>query len=557
MEAKRSQFVLKLLPSFTDFAFLMPIAYLFGILGGAKSLLNDGDTGWHIRTGEWILANRAVPKVDPFSFSKPGEPWFAWEWLSDVVLAWLNSVDGLRAVTLFSIALICATFTLLYLLARRKSNVIVAIWITMMAAAASSIHWLARPHLFTLLFLVVFYHGLERVREGKRTVAGIPWFGVFAAITLLWTQLHGGFFVGILMICAYGGGEFLEVLLSGDAEERKSARQRARGYFLCAAACAAVSLINPYTYHLHVHMAQYLRNPWNSEHIVEFLSPSFHHARAIYFEAIMALGLASAWWSFTKRQYTELLLVGVWAHAGLLASRNIPIFVIVAAPIIAAAVQHALNHAADANVAGWVRTLALRFNRIVAQTAEKEAVSRWHLVSMAGFAMMAAVFFAPNPPTKFLAEFDPKRYPEAALAAMRPGSGARIFTNDEWGDYLIWSLYPAGRVFVDGRSDFYGNDFENSVLDILHVKYGWEKTLATFEVDTILMPPDAPLTGALKESSRWRIVYDDGRALVFRSNERTAGEPISAANGDGTGRDREVTKTRTSDRPITDNKTKS
>jgi hypothetical protein len=71
------------------------------------------------------------------------------------------------------------------------------------------------------------------------------------------------------------------------------------------------------------------------------------------------------------------------------------------------------------------------------------------------------------------------------------------------------------------------------------------------------MPLDAPLTGALKESSRWRLVYDDGRALVFRSNERTAGEPLSAATGGGTGRDREVTKTRTIDRAITENKTKS
>jgi hypothetical protein len=557
MEAKRSQFVLKLLPSFTDFAFLMPIAYLFGTLGGARSLLNDGDTGWHIRTGEWILANGAVPKSDPFSFSKPGEPWFAWEWLSDVMLAWLNSVDGLRAVTLFSIALICVTFTLLYFLVRQKSNVVLAISVTMVAAAASSIHWLARPHLFTLLFLVVFYQGLERIREGRRTVAGIPWFAVFPAITVVWTQLHGGFFVGILMICAYGGGEFLHFLLSGEAGERRSAWQRARGYFLGAAVCAAVSLINPYTYHLHVHMAQYLRNPWNSQHIHEFLSPSFNQPRAIFFEMILALGLVAAWSSFTKRRYTELILIGVWAHAGLLAARNIPIFVIVAAPIIAAALQQALDQAAEANVAGWVRTVAMRFNRLASQTAEKEAVSRWHLVSVAGFAMMAAVFFAPNPPEKFRAEFDPDRYPEAALAVMRPDSGARIFTNDEWGDYLIWSLYPNGRVFVDGRSDFYGNDFEDRYLDILRVKYGWEKTLAAFGVDTILMPLDAPLTGALKESSHWRVVYDDGKALVFRSTERTAGEPISAANGDGTGRDREVTKTRTIDQPIRDSKTKS
>ncbi len=107
---------------------------------------------------------------------------------------------------------------------------------------------------------------------------------------------------------------------------------------------------------------------------------------------------------------------------------------------------------------------------------------------------------------------------------MRSHPSARIFTNDEWGDYLIWSLYPSNQVFVDGRSDFYGDDFENKYLDVLNVKYGWEKTLGRFGVDTILLPPDAPLAGALKESSRWRAVYDDGVALVFRPSAETPGQ---------------------------------
>ena len=85
-------------------------------------------------------------------------------------------------------------------------------------------------------------------------------------------------------------------------------------------------------------------------------------------------------------------------------------------------------------------------------------------------------------------------------------------------------------------------------------RYGWEKTLGRFGVDTILLPPDAPLAGALKESSRWRLVYDDGIALVFRLRRAAAGKPFpSPLAGDGTSRDREITKTEASDRPITQN----
>src|SRR5436309_1909309 len=212
MEATRSQFAVKLLPSLADFAFLVPIAFLFGRMDGVKTLLSDCDTGWHIRTGEWIVKNHRVPLQDIFSFSKPGAPWFAWEWLSDVLMAGLNAMGGLEAVVLASILMLALTFSALFLLVRRKSNPLVAIMVTMLAAAASSIHFLARPHLFTLLFLVLFYAALERVREGRGRIAGIPILAAFPVITILWTNLHGGFFVGTLMIAAYGAAELVQSL---------------------------------------------------------------------------------------------------------------------------------------------------------------------------------------------------------------------------------------------------------------------------------------------------------------------------------------------------------
>jgi hypothetical protein len=553
MEANRSQFVLRLLPSFTDFAFLMPIVFLFGRMEGLKSLLGDCDTGWHIRTGEWIVANHWVPARDIFSYSKPGEPWFAWEWLSDVVFAWLNAHGGLQSVVLLAIVLLSLTFTLVFRLTQRKCNGIVAILLTMVAAGTSSIHWLARPHLFTLLFLALFYTGLERVREGQTKWAGIPYLAMFPVATVLWANLHGGFFVGFLMICAYGGGELLSYLVGPDAADRPAALLRARDYFGSALACLAASLINPYTYHLHVHMAKYLADPWNGQHVNEFLSLSFHHPVAIFFEAMLLLGAAAACWNVSRGRYVEPILIGVWAHGSLLAARNIPIYLIIATPIAGAAIQHALDRVGEWHTAAWARKAIAKFNQIAASTGESERVGRVHVVSALGLLLVAAVIWAPHPPKKFRAEFDPSAYPAAAIATLRHDPSARIFTNDEWGDYLIWRLYPDHRVFVDGRSDFYGDTFDNQYLDVMGVKFGWEQTLARFGVNTILLPPDAPLTGALKESSRWRVVYDDGVALVFRANHTTGGESISAAVGGGRGRDREVTKMATGDPSITEN----
>ncbi|HEY1497113.1 MAG TPA: hypothetical protein VGF49_21305 [Candidatus Solibacter sp.] len=400
MEA-RSQFAVKLLPSLADFAFLMPIVFLFGRMDGVKTLLSDCDTGWHIRTGEWILANGWVPTRDMFSFSKPGAPWYAWEWLSEILFAKLNAIGGLQAVVMFTILLISVTFMCLFLLIRRKANPIVAIAVTMLAAAASSIHWLARPHLFTLFFLVLFYAALEQVREGRTRIFGIPVLAALPAITILWTNLHGGFFVGTLMIMAYGGGEILRLLFSASAEDRGPALLRARAYFLSALACVAASLVNPYTYHLHVHMAQYLRDPWNSQHIMEFLSPSFHHPTAIFFELMLVMAVITSVSNIRHGQFTEALLMLVWAHGGLLAARNIPIFMIAAAPPVAACIQQWLLRLPESSVAAWLRSAADRFNRVAEETGQTDSIARLHLVSALGVLLVAALIFAPHPPKKF------------------------------------------------------------------------------------------------------------------------------------------------------------
>jgi len=525
------------------------------------------------------MAHHAVPVRDIFSYSKPGDPWYAWEWLSDVVFAWLNGHGGLRGVVLFSVLLLSLTFTLLFRLVRGKSNLIVAILITVLAAVASSVHWLARPHLFTLLFLVLFYTALEHVKEGKERLAGVPYLAILPVATVLWTNLHGGFVTGILMIAAYGAGEVLELVFaenSGKTHRQEclchgtAHRQeclchwaKAGRYFGSALACLAASLINPYFYRLHTHIWAYLGDPFNSQYIQEFLSPNFHNLEVRFFEMMLVLAVAAAGWSLSKGRFTEPLLLGMWAHAALLAGRNIEIFALAAAVPVAGTIQEWLERLPEWNVAEWLQKAGRRFNRLAASAGRTEAAAGgWRVVSAMSLALVGALLYAPNPPKRFRAEFDPKRYPTGVLETLRRDPSARIFTDDEWGDYLIWSLYPSHRVFVDGRSDFYGHDFEERYIDVLNVKYNWEKILGRFGVDTILLPISAPLAGALKESSRWRLVFDDGVALVFRSRgkndphedvlQKDGGTSSSVAQtGTGRGRDREVTKTEARDQAIT------
>src|SRR5690348_9245622 len=139
--------VVRVLPSLTDVAFLLPVGFLFFVMQGAHTLLGDGDTGWHVRTGEWILRNGRVPHADIFSYTMPGQPWVAWEWLWDMGFGWLHERWGMGAVVVASLAVLGVTFALLFRLIRRKcGNPFLALAVTGLAAAGASIHYLARPH---------------------------------------------------------------------------------------------------------------------------------------------------------------------------------------------------------------------------------------------------------------------------------------------------------------------------------------------------------------------------------------------------------------------------
>jgi len=545
--------VLRILPSMADFAFLMPLIFIFGGMHGARTLLGDGDTGWHVRTGEWIMSHGRVPDKDLFSFTRTGQTWFAWEWLWDVAFAWLHQHWGMAAVVVGSALVIALTSALVYRLTFRKcGNPLIAMAFTFLAVAASSIHFLARPHLFTLLFTVVFYTILERVREKNST--RLLW--CLPLATVLWTNLHGGWFIGVVLIGLYGAGELGNGLFDPETGAFLAAVKRMWPYAACAFACLAASLIGPYTYHLHVHIWEYLTDAFQREHIQEMLPINFQNPAARYFEAMLLVGGGACFWHLRRKRFTECLLLVVFAHVALVASRNIPIFGIAAAPVLALAVTEWFQTLEDAPVSRWLRSLARGLKSMGDSIGCMEGAWRTHLISAAGVVLITAILYAPSPPVNFRARFDAKEFPARALASLGESAAkSRIFTYDQWGDFLIYKLYPNNQVFIDGRSDFYGRRFCEKYLDIVQVKYNWQQHLNEYGVDTVLLPTDAPLAGALKESSRWHVVYDDGDAIVFRTGGRPEVPQFSAAKCGGKDRDRKIATTRTGDRTIAKTKT--
>jgi hypothetical protein len=495
-----------LFPSMVDFFFGALLLWLF-VGGGGKSLLGDGDTGWHIRTGDYILEHRAVPRKDIFTFTKPDEPWFAWEWLTDVIFAKLHQTWGLKGIVLLAGVLLCGMATILFChMMWSGGNVFFALAASLLANGASTVHFLARPHVFTFLLLALSLWILARDR---RRPDGAIW--LLAPLTAVWVNLHGGFLAVIVCLGLTAAGYGLQWLFSRSAENLFFLRR----YSILAALCSLATLVNPYGYRLHLHILEYLRSSFVMDAVQEFQSPTFRGENMLQFEFLLFAGLAAAGVLLTKKRFVEALLILFWAQASLTSVRHVPIFVIVAAPILVVLLTEFWTswtiHKSRNSITGILRDLGAEFS------SKSLRVSIW--VPVIVFAMGISMTRAKG--DTWPEDFPKVKFPVALVnqytERLAPMSGQipRTFTSDQWGDYLTYRLYPRIRVFVDGRSDLFGPALGREYVHVAGGNYEWESLLDRYRIDMALVPIDWPLAELLKRSPRWRLVKDDGLGILF------------------------------------------
>src|ERR1700683_4039135 len=138
-------------PTLSDLFFLAILVWLFMSSGAAgwQGLLLDGDAGWHIRTGQYILDHHSVPHQDLYSFSKPGAPWYAWEWGSDALFGWLDRLAGLKGVVLFT-GVVLAGFatTLIRRMVWRGVHLFVAVGVALLSGGLAPVLFFVRSPIF-------------------------------------------------------------------------------------------------------------------------------------------------------------------------------------------------------------------------------------------------------------------------------------------------------------------------------------------------------------------------------------------------------------------------
>ncbi len=481
----------RLLPPLRDFLFIIVLAG--ALTTGSRMLNTDSDLGRHLTLGGYILSSGHIPTVDILSYTRAGAPRPPYEWLAQVAFSLANRLLALDGVVLLASLILAAVFTLVYVDSVQRSHTpVLALVLAAWAAVASSLHWLARPHLFSFLFFAVWLYGLERVRRGQ------PWpFWSFPALMLLWSNLHGGFIFGFIGLGAYLAGWAVAAIL-GHPNIRYGCK-----LLLIGVASAVASILTPDLWHnwdaVLSNSSGYILSRTVETMPLRITSPS-----AWPFIAMLVLAVVLLLLRRLRAPAEHLILLAGLAAIGVAIVRNIPFFAIAAAPIMSEWASEALTR-----IPIW--------RRAEDKFSEMDADLTGLLWPVLVVAMVIAVFAYKDrvmhePIFYFRSSVFPVQAADWVQNHPQPG---RMFNDFNWGGYLLYRLWPEQRVFIDSQSDFYGESLTRQAADIAAAAPGWQAALERYQIDWIFIPRQTGLAAAAGSSPGWRIVYQDGLAVIF------------------------------------------
>jgi hypothetical protein len=483
MNKKVSFIVTYFFPRIQDAIF---IAMLIAISTQGPGLLNgDGDLGRHITIGNYIINNGEVPTRDIFSHTMTGQPLVPHEWLAQTIFGTVYRLMGLSGIVLLIALLITATFTLTYQeMLRRHIFRSLAVLMAVLAAYTSSLHWLARPHIFTFLFTVLWAYQLENKKSKV-------W--IFPLVMFFWANTHGAFIVGFVIWGAHVAGWLWEFL------NHQSTKEAGLRLAIIGVTSFAVTLINPAGWDLWGTSVGYLGNQFLVDQTVEYQSPNFHNWSTWPFLIMLALGITATGLGGRLRPHESMLFAG-WTAMSLYSARNIPLFAIITAPYIGSAIQTTFEKI----------SILQRVEQNLSRIESSLRGFVWPLLTMVF--LTYALCVQPGPAN----QFDPNRFPVKAVDWLEanPQQG-KMFNNFIWGGYLLYRLWPEQRVFIDGQTDFYGESLTREYAQIVTLGEGWESVLEKYNVSWVIVQSDKPLVKALQDELGWTIVYQDATATIL------------------------------------------
>jgi len=464
-------------------------------------LFVEGDTWWHITTGERILSTGTWPTTDPFSYTVAGQSWIAYEWLGEVMMA-LAARGGLPGLAALLAGLSAAVVLLLYYLAYlRSGNVKAAFVACILVLPVASTVFALRPQLIGYLFLTLTLIALERFRLGRPKLA---WF--LPCLFLVWVNTHGTFILGLLVLGLYWASGLVSFRWGALVAEPWNAEQR-RQLAIIFLGCVLVLPATPYGTRLAAYPLELaLLQPISTGTILEWLPIALHRVFGPIFLGLLLFFLfAQVTLQMTHRleQFALLLLTAYLAAAH---ARLILFFVLVFAPLVATLLGR------------WLPNY-------------QPGKDRWALNAVL-LALVFSIAIALLPSGEQLKKSFASNFPVKGLAFLKQrGIGGPLLNEYHWGGFLIWAGGPESKVFIDGRADIYEYaGVLSDYLSIVRLDPRALPLLRTYRIQSCLIRRKAPLGTLLGALPDWEQVYADDVSVLYARKQALPAERAAGSD---------------------------
>lgn len=474
-------------------AIVVIYAFLF-----ASRPLSDGDFWFHLKTGEYVIRNWAVPRTEIFSFTHFGTPWLAHGWLSGAIFYSIYS--NLGANVLIFLFAVLATLAFWLALRRCHSHPFIAGFAMLLGVWTALPTVGVRPRVLTLLLSSIYLVLLERYAR-KDAGRAIWWLVPLMAV---WVNLHGGFFIGLLLIGLTIVGIPLDSWSTG--QKLSSVWPRVKVLGLVLFGCLLAGLLNPYGWRVYVSPIRVLRSPIYNRVIVDWLSPDFHSPETLPLLILILLTVGAISLSPKRIKPSELLLFIAILYSTLQTQRNMALFALVAVPLFANYLQNWLNST----------SFGRSFSNSKSPASQRMTIAFSLLLVLPLFAFATKLrrdVYAP-PRQEVI------RVPVKAVEYLKQSqiTGNTFTEPNIWGGYLIWAL-PSNPVYIDGR-DAYPESFLEEYVAITRGRADWRGPFDRHAVRVALLQRGSLMPRELEKSTEWERVYQDEMSEVFRKREQ-------------------------------------
>lgn len=521
------------------------ICLFTGVALSFKSL-REPDLWWMYRTGEWMLANGQVTYKDPFSYMFEGVDWINVKWLFEVIIAGGKKLVGVHFVfllqALVTLLLLIMTYQSAQLIRQKvlpesSSKGVFGGWIiaALLLLVTVDYRLIGRPemssHALTATYLYLFW--CHYYKPSKAIFWLIP-------LQLLWTNLHEAFGIGLVLMLAYLGASWVHYFYAKSKDWACSPPKLLTGATL--GAMLAVG-INPRGAQMWAHpfniFGQLSDNQFTTE-LASITSPLYWewqaYANLIFLVGSLLLVIATPfllrkatpspssdsnkkkekktkkkattptkaalnWWPSNVQTFGlgNGLLFFMLFYLSTTAYRNIPFFVLAAAPLLGVGLQVLiekytwgkwLNPLAVALAVGLYGSIALGYYHNNINTRDQYGLQ---------------VLTSHNPIG-------------AANFIDQKGISGRCFADYLTSAYLLWRLQPDFKTYIDLRDlDIYPPEFFQNFAQIVAMPSAFEERDKSLNFDYVVLyrPQFAPLHQHLLQSERYHLVFADPVACVY------------------------------------------